>query len=213
MALTGSLTEVAVADVIQLISMGRKTGVLTLVGREDRALIYFDDGRPVHAAYGSLTGEDAVYAVLALNSGDFSFEAADVDCPRTISEDAQGLVLEGMRRLDHWRLAKSNLPPGDTILEPKVDVTAPQVRADLSEQELAVLALVGEQRAVADILRLSELPEMHSAEALWRLMSRGLVGIAQPGHPQPTQRSAGQSRERELAASDVRRIMDKIAAL
>jgi hypothetical protein len=211
-ALTGSLSEVAAADVIQLIGMGRKTGVLTIVGKEDRALLYFDEGRPVHAVCGGLTGEEAVYSVLALTSGDFSFEASEVDCPRTISDDIQSLILEGVRRLDHCRLAKSSLPPPDALLEARADVAGSGVRASLSEQEVAMLALLGEPRLLADVLRLSGLPDLQGAEVLFQLLSRGLVGIAQTvAHPAEPGEPAGP--ERVLAASDVRRIMEKIAAL
>jgi hypothetical protein len=212
-ALTGSLSEVAAADVIQLIGMGRKTGVLTIVGKEDRALLYFDEGRPVHAVYGGMTGEEAVYSVLTLTSGDFSFEAAEVDCPRTISDDIQGLILEGVRRLDHCRLAKSSLPPPDAMLEARAEMADSGVRASLSEQEGAMLGLLSEPRLLADVLRLSGLPDLQGAEVLWQLLSRGLVGVAQPvAHPEePTGVAATQ--ERVLAASDVRRIMERIATL
>lgn len=46
----GSLRDAAISDVFQIVSGGRKTGVLTVARRDDTARIYFDEGR-VQCAY------------------------------------------------------------------------------------------------------------------------------------------------------------------
>ena len=45
MALEGSLQDVGLADICQLLSMGRKTGCLTMTDRSNFGYIYFEDGR------------------------------------------------------------------------------------------------------------------------------------------------------------------------
>jgi tetratricopeptide (TPR) repeat protein len=48
-AIEGSLADVSLADICQLISLGRKSGCLTLTDRSNFGYIYFEDGRVVYA--------------------------------------------------------------------------------------------------------------------------------------------------------------------
>lgn len=50
MALEGSLTEVSLADIFQLLALGGKTGCLTVTNRSDFGYIYFEKGRVTYAA-------------------------------------------------------------------------------------------------------------------------------------------------------------------
>src|SRR5690606_25699046 len=48
-AIKGSLKEASLADVCQLLAMGRKTGCLSVTDRSRFGQIYFDRGRITHA--------------------------------------------------------------------------------------------------------------------------------------------------------------------
>ena len=50
MAIEGSLADVSLADICQLLSLGRKTGCLTITDRSDFGYIYFKAGRVIHAS-------------------------------------------------------------------------------------------------------------------------------------------------------------------
>jgi len=50
MALEGSLEEVGLADVLQLLSLGQKTGCLSVTDRSNFGYIYFEDGKVVYAS-------------------------------------------------------------------------------------------------------------------------------------------------------------------
>ncbi len=50
MAIKGSLKEASLPDVIQLLSMGRKTGCLAIADRQNFGYIYFRDGRIIYAS-------------------------------------------------------------------------------------------------------------------------------------------------------------------
>lgn len=49
MAIEGRLEDVSLADICQLLAMGRKTGCLTVTDRSNFGYVYFDDGRVVYA--------------------------------------------------------------------------------------------------------------------------------------------------------------------
>ncbi len=50
MAIEGALQDVGLADICQLLSMGRKTGCLSLTDRTNFGFIYFEDGRVIYAS-------------------------------------------------------------------------------------------------------------------------------------------------------------------
>lgn len=50
MAIEGALQDVGLADICQLLSMGKKTGCLSLTDRSNFGYIYFEDGRVIYAS-------------------------------------------------------------------------------------------------------------------------------------------------------------------
>lgn len=50
MAIEGSLEDVSLADICQLLAMGRKTGCLSITDRSRFGYVYFDDGRITYAS-------------------------------------------------------------------------------------------------------------------------------------------------------------------
>src|SRR5919202_5769030 len=50
MAIKGSLKEASLPDVLQLLSMGKKTGCLSVTHRSNFGYIYFDKGRICYAS-------------------------------------------------------------------------------------------------------------------------------------------------------------------
>ena len=50
MAIRGSLAEAGLADVLQLLALGQKTGCLSVARAGDFGSVYFERGRVVHAS-------------------------------------------------------------------------------------------------------------------------------------------------------------------
>jgi len=50
MALEGSLEDVGLADILQLLALGRKTGCLSVTDRSNFGYIYFDEGKVIYAS-------------------------------------------------------------------------------------------------------------------------------------------------------------------
>src|SRR5579871_2869584 len=69
--LRGSLLQMNVIDLVQSLEMGRKSCALTLTNKDERCEMFFQQGQVTHAAYGPLTGDQAVFKVLRWTDGDF----------------------------------------------------------------------------------------------------------------------------------------------
>ncbi len=99
----GSLKEMALPDVLQVLSNSQKSGSLSIFGTAGDGVIYFVSGHVYHARFQDLSGEDAFYALLGIEEGSFQIDPANVRTERTIHLSTEMLLLEGMRRLDESR--------------------------------------------------------------------------------------------------------------
>jgi CheY-like chemotaxis protein len=98
--LRGSLSQMNVIDLMQSLEMGRKSCSLILTQDSDRCEIFFADGQIKHAVYGSVTGDDAVYKVLAWTAGNFQVDFDGRSPEQTTTRSTQGLLMEGLRLVD-----------------------------------------------------------------------------------------------------------------
>jgi response regulator RpfG family c-di-GMP phosphodiesterase len=97
---SGSLSEMSLPDMIQVLWHGRKTGSLKVRSRGNAGEIHFVDGSIFNALYANLRGEEAIYAMLSVVEGDFSLDPNFRAPQQLIQASPETLLLEGMRRLD-----------------------------------------------------------------------------------------------------------------
>jgi pSer/pThr/pTyr-binding forkhead associated (FHA) protein len=96
----GDLAEIPTFAVLQILEMGRKTGVLHVDSDAASGRLWLERGDPVHAQTRSQLGFDAAVALVNARAGRFSFEP-DPDPPkRTIEATVTQLLLEASRMLD-----------------------------------------------------------------------------------------------------------------
>ena len=100
MALTGELSDLSLAELIELFCNQRKTGRLKVIYSVGPGYFYLQSGSVVHAKIGVLRGIEAVYFALTLPNASFTFSPA-FDAPeQTINQPWTSVVLEGLRRMD-----------------------------------------------------------------------------------------------------------------
>lgn len=97
---SGSLSEMGLPDIVQILWHGRKTGALFLQFQDQPGEIHFQQGNIVNAILGEIQGEDAFYAMLRFDQGQFSLDPNYVPKTQMINASPESLLLEGMRRLD-----------------------------------------------------------------------------------------------------------------
>ncbi|HJK93720.1 MAG TPA: DUF4388 domain-containing protein [Polyangiaceae bacterium LLY-WYZ-15_(1-7)] len=97
---SGSLREMSLPDVIQILSNGRKGGRLTVRSKGKSGEVHFRDGAIWDARFGGERGEEAFYALLVLEDGEFELDPAFQPTERKIEAATESLLLEGMRRFD-----------------------------------------------------------------------------------------------------------------
>jgi CheY-like chemotaxis protein len=98
--LRGSLAQMNVIDLMQSLEMGRKSCLLSLTRADEKCDVYFDQGQVVHAVYGSLKGDQAVFKVLRWTGGNFELNFEGKTTETSTQLNTQGLLMEGLRLLD-----------------------------------------------------------------------------------------------------------------
>lgn len=97
---SGSLTEMGLPDMVQVLWHGRKSGSLKIRSGQEQGEIHFVSGMIFNALWMNLRGEEAFYAMLGLASGTFALDPNFKADAQVIQGSPEGLLLEGMRRMD-----------------------------------------------------------------------------------------------------------------
>jgi DNA-binding response OmpR family regulator len=130
----GTLEDMTLVDVMQVLAMNRKTCSVTLVKGKEIGKIYFREGRPLDAKVGNLRGDDAVYALLDWKGADFSIgEEPKTTIQVSVTKDLHALIAEGLQRIEEaeWIEPSSPSPPAS-----QAGADEPTVRLPESEQIL-----------------------------------------------------------------------------
>ena len=205
MAIKGSLKEASLPDVLQLLSMGRKTGCLGLSFHDSFGSIYFDSGRICHAAIVNrpLDTENSVYTLFTWTSGTFNFEPGvePEDGAERVSVDPQSLLLEGARRVDEWSLIEKKIPSFDVVFS----LDRPRLmrnRDPLTSEQEALLPLIDGHRDINGLIRDSSLGEFEVGKALYGLLNASFLLPVGRKRTTPTlPRNASPLERRELASA------------
>jgi CRP-like cAMP-binding protein len=113
--LAGSLSFLALGDIMQLLGANGSTGVLRLISRyaAEPGFIYFENGNPINAACGSTTGLEAVFELFGWTDGEFEFNKENVLTQRVITKSRMGIILEGLKMVDDGQIKR--VGPGAAV--------------------------------------------------------------------------------------------------
>ena len=185
MAFQGSLAELHLPDIIQLISVSGKTGVFHLTDGRQRGEIYLNEGKIVHAEIEDATGEEAVYALAIWRQGEFRFDPGGPTDRLTITKSNTNLLMEAARRLDEWRVLSKKIPSTDLVPE-FVMQESREGQINLNTSEWLILSKIDGQRSVKGIAAASGLSVFDAAKMLYGLVAGNLIRLKEPAGGLPT---------------------------
>src|SRR5262245_8013733 len=108
--------QVGLHDVLQMECLGRKSSILGVSAGGRKGQIFINDGAIIHAEYGQLQGEIALYGLLGLSGGEFNLFAYTEPSRRTISGQYEYLLMEAARLRDDG--SSSSLPQSGSLGSP-----------------------------------------------------------------------------------------------
>lgn len=175
--LSGHTDHIPMSDLLQLLSLNIRSGTLHLWG-ESVARIYFGDGRILNAETQGLTGEKALFRIMAWPSARFEFEpGGPVRLIETaIAGSTSSILMDGFAHLDELRDLIARLPARGT----RMRVPAARAKAidsmDLSTTQRIILHTAGARGAtMAQIVDTVPQRDLDAYRALNDLLGQGIL--------------------------------------
>jgi hypothetical protein len=175
MSFQGTLAELPLPDIIQLVSVSGKTGVFTLRRGSENGEICLRKGQIVHSQIGSLTGETAVYALALWREGEFSFAPGVETEITTIRKSNTSLLMEAARRIDEWSVLSKKIP--STRLVPVFTNQGVAASVSLTPPEWNVVCKIDERRSIEEIAIALDNDAFEISKTLYGLVTSGLVAL------------------------------------
>ena len=175
MSFQGSIQELPVPDIIQLVSVSGKTGMFMLVRGAERGYIYLRNGRIVHAELGGVTGEEAVYALAIWSTGDFQFTPGKEAETSSIDKTNTSLLMEAARRLDEWKVLARKVPDVDHV--PVLKPRSMGEPVTLSPPEWNLVIRIDGRKSVEELSRATSSNSFETAKVLYGLVTSDLVDM------------------------------------
>jgi hypothetical protein len=176
-SMAGSIEEIPLPDLLQLLSTSRKSGVLVVRSDNHVGKLFFRKGQIYFA---NLENQPAVSArkafvrMLGWTQGGFELEPPDdAAVLEEIEDSTEALLMEGMRQLDEYRVQLEKLP----AFSAPIGVPRP-LKARLRElgpEELDVFQAATEVKTVSAVFDHSPLTDLVIAEKLVGLFARGYL--------------------------------------
>jgi len=170
----GSLEDMGMVDLLQTIELGRKNGLLLVERPPHTAKVWFADGQVLDAETGRLRGEEAIYRLLTWEDGNFEIDFKPVDRPRQLQTSTQGLLMEGMRRVDEWGRLLEQLPSIHTVFQVDYSELAERL-AELPDEVNALLRLFDGHRTALQVIDDAHMGDLEALASISRLYFEGVI--------------------------------------
>ncbi len=100
--MVGQLSDISPIELCQMINSNQKTGKLNIESEDRRAMVMFNEGELVDIELDGLTGKEAFYKILSIDTGRFNFSQGLTAREKSLDVIGgfMGMLMEGMKRLD-----------------------------------------------------------------------------------------------------------------
>ncbi len=166
----GDLKQVSVVDLLQLLSMNRRTGVLSITTSLGAGEVRLGEGEVIDAVYRRLEGEKALYRLLAETDGSFAFASGSPSPLRRIEVPTHLLLMEGMQQIDEVRQRREGLASGEDAL-----LTVAPAPSDAPQALHRIAEALSTPHTVDELLDNLPLSDLKILDALEQLLESGSV--------------------------------------
>ena len=168
----GNMRDTPIADIIQLVCGGGKSGVFVVEQESHRARIHLKDGRIVHAvSSGGGQGMEALLEVAFWLDGTYRFEEGAQESPATITKSTPAVLSELGMRMDEWRVISQKIPSVD--LYPVSTLLPGEEAKGANPREVKLLETLTGYYTVAELAEVMQRPLMKVAKDLYGLLMAG----------------------------------------
>jgi pSer/pThr/pTyr-binding forkhead associated (FHA) protein len=176
-SMAGSIEEIPLPDLLQLLSTSRKSGVLVVHSDRHVGKIFFRKGQIYFANLENqfnIGPRKALTRMLSWTQGAFELEPPDESAVlEEMTDSTEALLMESMRQLDEYRMMVEKLPD----LTSPIGIARPlkSKLRELSPEELDVFQAAMEVKTVGALFDQSGLNDLEIAQKLGPLFEKGYL--------------------------------------
>jgi hypothetical protein len=179
MALSGTLDDFNLVDIIQLVDLGQKTCTIELKGLQNaeasEGQISFYEGAVYGAEIGLLTGEAALYNLFLATNGEFELHEGSEPPPRTILTSNALVILEGSSRREAWNRLSGRLPHENQLLELVAAPSGAPEEITVELDKWRIITLIDGSRTVGEIVSRAGIGRQRALQMIVELLEAGLA--------------------------------------
>jgi hypothetical protein len=178
-SMSGSIEEIPLPDLLQLLGTSKKSGVLIIRTEDDIGRIYMRKGLVYFASINDIDEIPpfkSVFRMLTWSAGLFDLEPPDertFDHP--LDMPVQAVLMEGMRQMDELNQIKDRLPRLTSRLH--IDIPLNPPLRELKPGELDIVQLVHNFGYFEQILNRSPASDLETAQMVLKLIDGGYLRV------------------------------------
>jgi CheY-like chemotaxis protein len=179
----GELSRIPLADLVHLLLRNRRSGAVRVSSDAQTGAIQVREGEIVDASARApgappAGGEKALFRLLALSDGRFSFAPDTTAVVPGVHRTTRVLLAEAARQLDEWERRRAELPGLEARVRPR-PLQAADSEAQDAEHPLAraVMDAAASERRVEAIVDACPFPDYQVLRAIGDLLARGRLEL------------------------------------
>lgn len=171
----GDLATTPVSEVLRQLEVQGVTGQMRLESEIGRGVIKFHAGTIVGAKIAGLAGRPALFRLISLTEGNYTFEYERVEGGAALTQSVTHLLADQEGRMAEWQRLSEQAPPLSSI--PRLSEAGREAleRQTLSEHEQALLTLVDGRRTFNEVIDASGLDPVDALGQLLFCLQSGLL--------------------------------------
>lgn len=168
----GGLSQVKLFDVLKPLLTEKKTGRITIKGKEEGE-IYLEDGDIVHAKTSHFNGENVFFTMMGWRSGQITFQGDVRPNGRSIPIPSEQLLLNWASRKEEFERIREVIPSSQIIYRLSIQVGGEEKH--ISGDQWNVLALCNGMRTISEIAQSLGWEEYKTLKTVYQLTQIGLL--------------------------------------
>ena len=168
----GDLSQLKLFEILKPLLMEKKTGKLSLKGRENGE-IYLELGNIVHAKTERSFGEYSFFSIMGLKTGKIAFEPDEISPERTISIPSEQLLLNWSSRKTEWERIQEVIPSNNAVF--RLSLQRNGQEKNISADQWNVLALSDGTKTISEIASTLSWDELKTMRIAYQLIQAGLL--------------------------------------
>lgn len=168
----GDLSKVRLLELVRPLVDQKKSGMIVVEGAGG-AELYFEGGKIVHGKFDTLSGDDAVHAIMDLDRGRVKFDWRISAEKKTVDVSTEQLMSEWTQREEAWKKIKTEVPSSDSVFSIVADSGG--VDRTIRERQWGVLALCNGTRSVAEVAEQLQRTIFDVSHTIYEMVGMGVI--------------------------------------